>query len=86
MRFPALSDTNVDSATTHPHPVIWVGSELLYTVAIRRSRRHSDEFLDRNYLDIPCYLREVKISVVAQERDVICVVIEELLNDIIRPP
>ena len=42
--------------------------------------------LDRNYLDIPCYLREVKISVVAQERDVICVVIEELLNDIIRPP
>lgn len=34
MRFPALSDTDVDSAITHPHPVIWVGSELLYTAAI----------------------------------------------------
>src|SRR5580692_6657683 len=63
MRFPALSDANVDPAITHPHPVIRVGSKLLYAVAIRRPRRHSDEFLDRDYLDIPFYLGEVKISV-----------------------
>jgi len=86
MRFPALSDTNVDSAIAHPHPVIWVGSEVLYTVIIRRPRRHLDEFLDRDYLDIPFNLGEVKISVVAQEPDVIRVVVKELLNDIIRPP
>ena len=86
MRFPALSDTNVDSAITHPYPVIWVGSEVLYTVTIRRRRRHFDEFLDRDYLDIPFNLGEVKISVVAQEPDVVRVVVEELLNDIIRPP
>jgi hypothetical protein len=86
MRFPALSDTNVDSAIAHPHPVIWVGSEVLYTVIIRRPRRHLDEFLDRDYLGIPFNLGEVKISVVAQEPDVIRVVVKELLNDIIRPP
>jgi len=86
MRFPALSDTNVNSAITHPHPVIWVSSEVLYTVTIRRRRRHFDEFLDRDYLDIPFNPGEVKISVVAQEPDVIRVVVEELLNDIIWPP
>jgi hypothetical protein len=61
MRFPALSDTNVNSAITHPHPVIWVGSEVLYIVTIRRRRRHFDEFLDRDYLDIPINLGEVKM-------------------------
>lgn len=86
MRFPALSNANVGSVITHPHPVIWVGSEFLYAVAIRCPCRHSDEFLDRDYLDIPFYLEEVKVSVVAQESDVICVVVEELLKDIIRPP
>jgi hypothetical protein len=86
MRFPALSDTNVDSAITHPHPVIRVGSEVLYTVTIRRARRHLHEFPDRDYLDIPFNLGEVKISAVAQEPDVIRVVVEELLNNIIRPP
>jgi hypothetical protein len=84
-RFPVLSDTNVDPAITHPHPVIWVGSELLYAVDITCPRRNSDELLDRDYLDIPFYLGEIKISVVTQESDVICVVVEELLNDIIRP-
>jgi Domain of unknown function (DUF4158) len=48
--------------------------------------RHFGEFLDRDYLDIPFNLGEVKVSVVAQEPDVIRVVVEELLNDIIRPP
>jgi len=56
------------------------------THPIRRPRRHLDEFLDRDYLDIPFNLGEVKISVVAQEPDVIRVVVKELLNDIIRPP
>lgn len=86
MRFPALSNTHVDPAITYPHPVIWVGSVLLHAVAIGGSCRHSDEFLNGDYLDIPLYLGEVKISVVAQESDVICMVVEELLNDIIRPP
>ena len=39
-----------------------------------------------DYLDIPFNLGEVKISVVTQEPDVIRVVVQELLNNIIRPP
>src|SRR5947209_6509569 len=75
MRFPALSNANMGSAITFPHPVIWVCRELLYGGAIRCPCRHCDEFLDRDYLDIPFYLGEVKASVVSQESAVICVVV-----------
>jgi hypothetical protein len=70
MRFPALSDTNVDSAITHSHPVIWVGREVLYTGTVRRPRRHFDEFLDRDYLDIPSNLGEVKRVHLCDRREV----------------
>ncbi len=85
MCFPALSDTHVDSAITHPDPVIWIGGILLDAAAIRCSRRHLDEFADWNYLDIPLHPGEINIPVVAQKRIIISVVVEKLLNDVVRP-
>ena len=75
MCFPALSNANVGSVITYPHPVIWVFRVLLYGVAIRCTCWHYDEFLDWDYLDIPFYPGEVKASVVSQESAVIRVVV-----------
>jgi hypothetical protein len=76
----------VNSMTATLDPVARVRSVLVDAIAIGTPCRYPDEFLRGGSPDVPIDTRQVNIAAVLEERTVVRMVVQPLLQHVVGPP